>query len=296
MSKIDYQVLREAAEKATPDEWVAFISTDTGTYAVHTPGDERCEDVIKWTGFDGQKNAENNARYVAAFNPKVALELLGEIKRLEDTNIDAMCRIAELETNLAALAAENAALAAENAALKAGAMYFSYGSEFSFECHKTAEEAIAAAEAAIDDYRGDACDGWSEEVESICWGVIIQQETKVGERKKRKCDRVSPWIERVCDYELRPNVETPATDAFLSEIRAEARNEGINYTASRLAAAFNHGFINKSLREVFDVTRMILSAKEELANESHPIDGLSGEYAEKSLEEWAEQIRKGADK
>ncbi|EQO28924.1 hypothetical protein NXZ52_03085 [Escherichia coli] len=88
-------------------------------------------------------------------------------------------------------------------------------------------------------------------------------------------------------------VETPATDAFLSEIRAEARNEGINYTASRLAAAFNHGFINKSLREVFDVTRMILSAKEELANEPHPIDGLSGEYAEKSLEEWAEQIRKG---
>ena len=286
---INYQALREIAKQATPDEWVAFISTDTGTYAVHTPGDERCEDVIKWTGFDGQKNAENNARYVAAFNPKVALELLGEIKRLEDTNIDAMCRIAELETNLAALAAENAAL-------KAGAMYFSYGSEFSFECHKTAEEAIAAAEAAIDDYRGDACDGWSEEVESICWGVIIQQATKVGERKKRKCDRVSPWIERVCDYELRPNVETPATDAFLSEIGAEARNEGINYTASRLAAAFNHGFINKSLREVFDVTRMILSAKEELANEPHPIDGLSGEYAEKSLEEWAEQIRKGGDK
>ncbi|EIG5468202.1 ead/Ea22-like family protein, partial [Escherichia coli] len=107
---IDYQVLREAAEKATPDEWVAFISTDTGTYAVHTPGDERCEDVIKWTGFDGQKNAENNARHVAAFNPKVALELLGEIKCLEDTNIDATCRISELETNLAALVAENAGL------------------------------------------------------------------------------------------------------------------------------------------------------------------------------------------
>lgn len=94
-------------------------------------------------------------------------------------------------------------------------------------------------------------------------------------------------LEFMCDN------KTTATDAFLAEIRAEARNEGINYTASRLAAAFNHGFINKSLREVFDVTRMILSAKEELANEPHPIDGLSGEYAEKSLEEWAEQIRKG---
>ncbi|MCN7867138.1 hypothetical protein MLR48_00495 [Escherichia coli] len=92
---------------------------------------------------------------------------------------------------------------------------------------------------------------------------------------------------------ISPQKPIPATDAFLTEIRAEARNEGINYTASRLAAAFNHGFINKSLREVFDVTRMILSAKEELANEVHPIDGLSGEYAEKSLEEWAEQIRKG---
>ncbi|EFJ4525119.1 TPA: ead/Ea22-like family protein [Escherichia coli] len=65
---------------------------------------------MKWTGFDGQKNAENNARHVAAFNPKVALELLGEIKCLEDTNIDATCRISELETNLAALVAENAGL------------------------------------------------------------------------------------------------------------------------------------------------------------------------------------------
>lgn len=75
---INYQALREIAKQATQGEWVAFISTDTGTYAVHTPGDERCEDVIKWTGFDGQKNAENNARYVAAFNPKVALALLDE--------------------------------------------------------------------------------------------------------------------------------------------------------------------------------------------------------------------------
>lgn len=135
--------------------------------------------------------------------------------KVNETNAEYLVRkFAEAE-------AKYAALAAENARLKAGAMYFSYGSEFSFECHKTAEEAIAAAEAAIDDYRGDACDGWSEEVESICCGVIIQQATKVGERKKRKCDRVSPWIERVCDYELRPNVETPATDAFLAEVRAQ---------------------------------------------------------------------------
>ncbi|HCP6567833.1 TPA: hypothetical protein OE624_001587 [Escherichia coli] len=109
--------------------------------------------------------------------------------------------------------------------------------------------------------------------------------------------RVNPMYARGWnDYRAKSlQSDTPATDAFLAEIRAEARNEGINYTASRLAAAFNHGFINKSLREVFDVTRMILSAKEKLANEPHPIVGLSGEYAEKSLEEWAEQIRKGGN-
>lgn len=78
MSKIDYQALREKAEKATQGEWSAFISPGTGTYAVHTPGDKRCEDVIKWTGFDGQKNAENNARYIAAFNPEVVQALLDE--------------------------------------------------------------------------------------------------------------------------------------------------------------------------------------------------------------------------
>ncbi|EIY0358726.1 ead/Ea22-like family protein [Escherichia coli] len=237
MSKIDYQALRELAKQATQGEWVAFISTGTGTYAVHTPGDKRCEDVIKWTGFDGQKNAENNARYVAAFNPKVALELLGEIKRLEDTNIDATCRISELETNLAALSAES----------------------------ELARKAVQA----FCDVVGDNTEVISELVGRD--GVLVILEA------------------------MKATGNMPATDAFLAEIRAEARNEGINYTASRLAAAFNHGFINKSLREVFDVTRMILSAKEELANEPHPIDGLSGEYAEKSLEEWAEQIRKGGN-
>lgn len=89
-------------------------------------------------------------------------------------------------------------------------------------------------------------------------------------------------------------METPATDAFLAEVRASARNEGINYAASRLAAAFNHGFIDKPVSEVLDVTRMILSAKEDLANDPLPADdGLSGEYAEKSIEEWANQLRKG---
>lgn len=113
------------------------------------------------------------------------------------------------------------------------------------------------------------------------------------------------WIEqadgmldyRYCEWYvdvLKAAMETPATDAHLAEVRAQARNEGINYAASRLAAAYNHGFVDKPLAEVCDVVRMILDTKEELANSTLPAaDGISGEYAEKFLAEFAAQLRKG---
>lgn len=84
------------------------------------------------------------------------------------------------------------------------------------------------------------------------------------------------------------------SDAFLAEVRAQARNEGINYAASRLAAAFNHGFVDKPLAEVYDVVCMILDTKEELANSTLPAeDGLSGEYAEEFIENSTVELRKG---
>ena len=107
MSKINYQELREAAEQATQEEWVAYILPGhNGIYPARTSEGRHCGYFIDWPGIDGQRNAGANARYIAAIPPKVALALLGEIKRLEDTNIDAMCRIAELESNRATLAAE----------------------------------------------------------------------------------------------------------------------------------------------------------------------------------------------
>lgn len=82
--------------------------------------------------------------------------------------------------------------------------YFSYGSECGFDWHNTEKEAIEAAEAVIDDYRGDACDGWSEETDSVCWGVILQQATKVDERPRTDDDKCDPAIDTVCDYALLP--------------------------------------------------------------------------------------------
>ena len=118
---------------------------------------------------------------------------------------------------------------------------------------------------------------------------------------KTAVDHTIGWIESTngdpCDVVLLKDIKTPATDRIVAGVKAEGRAEGINFAASRLAAAFNHGFVDKPMAEVGDVVRMILTAKEDLAND--PVlaaDGLSGEYAEKSLAEWEAELREEADK
>ncbi|ECG6153416.1 ead/Ea22-like family protein [Salmonella enterica subsp. enterica serovar Napoli] len=71
------------AERATKGPWTLFSDIDTKTFSIHTPRDKRCENVIKWGGFDCQPNAEANAEFIAAFNPKVALALLDENIQLQ---------------------------------------------------------------------------------------------------------------------------------------------------------------------------------------------------------------------
>ncbi|HFV9221191.1 TPA: ead/Ea22-like family protein [Enterobacter roggenkampii] len=83
MSNIDKRALREAAGKAGADEWCAFIDTKSKTYSVHTPGDNRCGDVVKWAGFDGQQRAAAKAKFIAAANPATVLELLDELEAAE---------------------------------------------------------------------------------------------------------------------------------------------------------------------------------------------------------------------
>ncbi|EHY5728449.1 ead/Ea22-like family protein [Salmonella enterica] len=80
---IDKRALREVAERATKGPWSLFSDIDTKTFSIHTPRDKRCENVIKWGGFDCQPNAEANAEFIAAFNPKVALALLDENIQLQ---------------------------------------------------------------------------------------------------------------------------------------------------------------------------------------------------------------------
>ncbi|EQN25521.1 hypothetical protein [Escherichia coli] len=163
---------------------------------------------------------ESNIKGLVSAGHEMASELKAECGAVDMRSVAKL--ISDLATQLEVQLVRANALAAENAVMKAGHSYFSYGSEHNFEWHKTAEEAIESAEAAIDDYRGDACDGWSEEVDSICWGIIMQSSTKVGERPRNEDDCCDPAIDTICDYALLPNIETPATDAFLAEVRAKA--------------------------------------------------------------------------
>lgn len=121
-------------------------------------------------------------------------------------------------------------VAAENVALKAGRSYFMYSDDAGFETYPSREEAIKAAEEMIDDYRGDAGDGWPEEAGTTRWGVIIQQATE--------CDYEKPSAENgwmgSCDYRLLP--ETPATDRLLAE--AEAR--GVEKAIAHLEKKFSN--------------------------------------------------------
>ncbi|EOX8561662.1 ead/Ea22-like family protein [Salmonella enterica subsp. diarizonae] len=85
MSEINYQELREAAERATPAmERLLMLPVDD---------DLLSEQELKDYGVD--IDALNAFKLLAG--PETVLELLNEIKRQEDTNIDSICQIAELE-------------------------------------------------------------------------------------------------------------------------------------------------------------------------------------------------------
>ncbi|HCI9167833.1 TPA: ead/Ea22-like family protein [Escherichia coli] len=71
MSKINYQALREAAEKATWGDWDSYKPhRGARGYKVRLSGQAIAQHVLK-----------NNAEFIAAFNPKVALALLDELER-----------------------------------------------------------------------------------------------------------------------------------------------------------------------------------------------------------------------
>lgn len=87
-------------------------------------------------------------------------------------------------------------------AIRESSTFFAYSTECGYEEFDTKEKAVDFATEEIDDFRGYACDGWSDEVESVCWGIVMQRATAVGIRKGTDEDSCDKSIEEICDYEL----------------------------------------------------------------------------------------------
>ncbi|HHK4124199.1 TPA: hypothetical protein ACQTCB_000040 [Yersinia enterocolitica] len=151
------------------------------------------------------------------------------LKAERDSALNTCLLIAEALGITGAVAGDTIAkvhqLVAESAALRSGKTYFSYGVDSGYEEHSTAEKAQEAAEADIDYYRGDACDGWPDEVDQVVWGVVIERSTQTGLRKRTDDDSCDSSIDEICDYVLLPEVETPATTQAINEIKAQGVDE-----------------------------------------------------------------------
>ena len=134
MSKIDYQALREKAEKATKGSYIV------GHTSVNQHGNLTGVFVCqKWKGEPGGVIAEchvnclvetdvqayANAEFIAAFNPNVALALLDErernqqyIKRRDQENEDIALTVGKLRVELEAAEKRNEKLQSENAYIR----------------------------------------------------------------------------------------------------------------------------------------------------------------------------------
>ncbi|HDP7738835.1 TPA: ead/Ea22-like family protein [Escherichia coli] len=119
MSEINYQALREAAEKATWGDWDSYKPhRGARGYEVRLSSQAIAQHVLK-----------NNAEFIAAFNPKVALALLDErernqqyIKSRDQENEDIALTVGRLRVELEGKDSKIANLTAERDALREGEM------------------------------------------------------------------------------------------------------------------------------------------------------------------------------
>ncbi|EGF5355942.1 MULTISPECIES: hypothetical protein [Enterobacter cloacae complex] len=97
--------------------------------------------------------------------------------------------------------------------------------------------------------------------------------------------------ENVESVRMLVDVKSPATDAFLAEVRAQAHKEGAYFVANRMLAAWDAGFIDDTAKNAADIARMILTSTEFMADA--PEGDFDRSFADGVLEDIAAQLRKG---
>ncbi|EBJ8406631.1 ead/Ea22-like family protein [Salmonella enterica subsp. enterica serovar Denver] len=113
---------------------------------------------------------------------------------------------------------------------------------------------------------------------------LKKSEVEFNEYCRRECEDVGDtWVD---DF-----TETPATDALLAEVRAQAHKEGAYFVANRMLAAWDAGFIDDTAKNAADIARMILTSTEFMADA--PEGDFDRSFADGVLEGIAAQLRKG---
>lgn len=86
--------------------------------------------------------------------------------------------------------------------------YFSYDPHgYEMQFHETAEAAERAAIQAFDEERDCASEGWSEDVDKICWGEVAKRVTQTVRRPIEEDDNLPGMkvgFDEFVDYELLP--------------------------------------------------------------------------------------------
>ncbi|EAW5999831.1 Eae-like protein [Salmonella enterica] len=114
--------------------------------------------------------------------------------------------------------------------------------------------------------------------------ALKKSEVEFNEYCRRECEDVGDtWVD---DF-----TETPATDAFLAEVRAQAHKEGAYFVANRMLAAWDAGFIDDTAKNAADIARMILTSTEFMADA--PEGDFDRSFADGVIEDIAAQLRKG---
>ncbi|EGI5051854.1 Eae-like protein [Salmonella enterica subsp. enterica serovar Worthington] len=114
--------------------------------------------------------------------------------------------------------------------------------------------------------------------------ALKKSEVEFNEYCRRECEDVGDtWVD---DF-----TETPATDVFLAEVRAQAHKEGAYFVANRMLAAWDAGFIDDTAKNAADIARMILTSTEFMADA--PEGDFDRSFADGVLEGISAQLRKG---
>ncbi|EHD1265673.1 ead/Ea22-like family protein [Escherichia coli] len=166
MSKINYQELREAAEQATQDEWVAYILPGhNGIYPARTSEGRHCGYFIDWPGVCQGRESISIRTYAVNCND-------AWLNTEGDDISGSYVKYKDHQEVVAALEAKCAALAVENAALKQSEKEFNnfcrqeyYGWEDNFTETPATDAFLAEVRAQGVEMYADNLDNGADDVE-----------------------------------------------------------------------------------------------------------------------------------